>query len=97
MTDTSLPLVYRDDTSEWANLEPGEFCYRRDADGRPKWLNFWPRDSRCPLSAAIAPQRNGLGASWTLSGTEECPTLSPSVDAKGEWHGFLTDGVARSV
>jgi hypothetical protein len=75
-------------------LEPGEFCYRRDGD-RVKWVHFWPRDSSHALSAAIAPQRNGIGDTWTLAGTDDAPTLTPSVDAKGIWHGWLTDGVAR--
>lgn len=94
---TGAALILRKDISDWAELEPGEFCYRRGDDGRPKWLNFWPHDSRCPLSASISPQRNGTGATWTLSGTEEAPTLHPSVNAEGEWHGFLTNGVARHV
>jgi len=89
------PLALRRDTDDWVDLEPGEFCYSRADDGRVKWLHFWPRDSRCPLQAPIAPQRNGVGATWTLSGPEDAPTLSPSVNAEGIWHGFLTAGVAR--
>lgn len=96
MTDaTSAPLRWNRDARHWGDIEPGEFCYRRDEDGRTKWLHFWPRDSSSPLSAAIHPQLNGSGASWTLSGTDEAPTLFPSVDAAGIWHGFLTDGIAR--
>lgn len=85
-------LTYRADTDDWAELERGEFCYR----GTPsKWLFFWPLDSDTPLSAAIRPQKNGVGASWELSGSLEAPTLRPSVNAEGIWHGFLTDGVAK--
>lgn len=29
---------------------------------------------------------------WTLSGTDDKPTLSPSIDAVGKWHGYLTEG-----
>ncbi len=94
---TDAPLRWRRDADHWADLEPGEFCYRRREDGTVKWLNFWPCDSKAPLSASIAPQRNGNGAAWALSGSEEAPTLSPSVDAAGVWHGFLTNGVARGV
>lgn len=35
------------------------------------------------------------GATWTLSGTDEAPTLMPSVNAVGVWHGFLTNGKAK--
>jgi hypothetical protein len=92
--ETTAPLTLRRDVDHAGDLEPGEFCYRRDGD-RVKWLHFWPRDSSCALSAAIRPQHNDNGATWTLSGAEDAPTLFPSVDAKGVWHGFLTNGVAR--
>lgn len=89
------PLTLRSDAAYWPELERGEFCYRRDQDGSVRWLHFWPWGSPCALSAAISPQRNGNGATWTLAGTEAAPTLRPSVSAEGIWHGFLTDGVAR--
>lgn len=94
MTDSSEPLVYKPDAKGWSDIERGEFGYRRREDGSVKWLFFWPRTSTAPLMAAVLPQRNGLGAGWTLTGTEERPTLQPSVNAEGIWHGFLTDGVA---
>lgn len=87
-------LKYRADTDSCYDLEPGEFCYRIGNNGSPKWLYFWPVDSQCPLAASIFPQRNEIGATWRLSGTLEKPTLKPSVDAKGVWHGFVTDGEA---
>ncbi|MCA3245569.1 MAG: hypothetical protein ING19_05325 [Azospirillum sp.] len=92
----SAPLAYRPDAGCPCDIERGEFCYGDLVDGVPRWLHFWPHDSKCPLSAAIAPHRNPIGASWTLSGTREAPTLSPSVNAKRCWHGFLVDGVARA-
>ena len=36
--------------------------------------------------APPAPQR------WQLSGTPEKPTLKPSINHPGCWHGWLTDG-----
>ncbi|MBI1243752.1 MAG: hypothetical protein GC202_02010 [Alphaproteobacteria bacterium] len=76
------------------DIDRGEFGYQRDVDGRVKWLHFWPTDCPCPLSAAITPQRNGNGATWMLSGAVDRPTLAPSVNAEGIWHGYLRDGVA---
>lgn len=90
----SDPLRLRADATCWADLEAGEFCYAKDHDGRVKWLHFWPVDSRAPLSASIRPQRNDMGASWDLSGSESAPTLMPSVNWNGGWHGWLRDGVA---
>ncbi len=39
---------------------------------------------------------NISGAQWALSGTQELPTLSPSLNWVGVWHGFLNDGFLRS-
>ena len=37
-------------------------------------------------------RRNQCGAKWTLSGTQEKPTLSPSLHWVGMWHGWCRDG-----
>lgn len=36
--------------------------------------------------------KNDCGASWSWSGKEGCPTLSPSLHAVGIWHGYVRDG-----
>ena len=40
----------------------------------------------------------GIGAKWNWNGSEEMPSLTPSILDISEchWHGFLTDGVFRS-
>jgi hypothetical protein len=40
--------------------------------------------------------KNQCGAQWSLSGTQEKPTLSPSLHWVGAWHGWLQDGFLRS-
>lgn len=95
MTDSAL--TWNRQETYAADLDKGEFCYRRDDAGHVKWVHFWPHNSPCALSAAISPQVNRSGATWTLSGTDEAPTLQPSVNAVGVWHGFLTDGSAKGV
>ena len=30
---------------------------------------------------------------WLLSGPDDCPSLTPSINAPGQWHGYLTNGV----
>lgn len=92
----SSTTLRRVDDGRRSDLGHGEFCYSRMDNGTIKWLHFWPQDSSVPISAAIRPhQVNGQGASWEMSGTEDRPTLRPSVDARGVWHGWLTDGVAK--
>ncbi len=41
---------------------------------------------------------NGNGATWLLTGPDEAPTLSPSVNCVGccGWHGHLVGGVFTS-
>lgn len=34
---------------------------------------------------------------WKWNGSTKSPTLEPSVNHVGHWHGFLTDGVWRSA
>jgi len=40
--------------------------------------------------------KNQCGAQWTLSGTSEKPTLSPSLHWVNMWHGYLQDGYLKS-
>ncbi|GGJ14396.1 DUF6527 family protein [Neoroseomonas lacus] len=86
------PLVFHAGNPD--EIERGEFAYRRRDDGSIKWVVFWPLDCGCPISIPIAPQRPANGATWAFSGTDAAPTLSPSVNAVGIWHGWLRDGVA---
>lgn len=41
-------------------------------------------------------RKNPCGAQWTLSGTRERPTLNPSLNWVGMWHGWLRDGFLQS-
>ena len=37
------------------------------------------------------------GSQWTWDGDEDRPTLSPSLDARGIWHGFVEGVVLRDA
>lgn len=64
-----------------------------DLDGE-QYMSF-----RCPCGCGdltfimvgknFKPQQ---GPSWKWNGDTTKPTLEPSVDRKGHWHGYLTDG-----
>ena len=41
-------------------------------------------------------RKNPCGARWSLSGTRDKPTLSPSLHWVGMWHGYLRDGNLQS-
>lgn len=36
--------------------------------------------------------KNECGAQWSWDGNEDKPTLSPSLHAKGIWHGYVKEG-----
>jgi hypothetical protein len=41
--------------------------------------------------------QNGGTAQWDWNGDREAPTLQPSVNCKGCWHGFIRGGQCVSV
>jgi len=41
-------------------------------------------------------KKNQCGAQWSLSGTRDKPTLSPSLHWVNVWHGWLRDGFLQS-
>lgn len=61
-------------------------CQRRNPDGSRV-------DGNCRVSVDPAFK----GKVWTLSGSPDAPTLSPSIDCEmpGCWHGFIVDGEVR--
>lgn len=95
MTSIVSPLVRVADNTCASDLSRGEFAYRVNREGRKKWMIFWPKDSPCPIDVALAPQKGNNGASWVISGPDDSPTLHPSVNAVGLWHGWVKYGVAK--
>ena len=44
-------------------------------------------------SAWPVDQPNSTGDQWSWDGNEDEPTLSPSLHAVGEWHGWVQNGM----
>ena len=83
------------DNKAGREIRPGDFFYRTDREtGRKKWVEFWVPGQKTPFAVPIYPQKNESGATWRLSGDDDAPTLTPSVDVKDIWHGWLREGVA---
>lgn len=74
--------------------QQGDYEIKKDKNGQ-RW--FWVTcPGPCRSTAALAlrpllPAYQGL-ESWELHGTEDCPTLSPSINHVGCWHGWLRQG-----
>lgn len=73
--------------------EPGDFLFLNSPEIPEKryLLCILPGD----VGFARLPLFPGNHAHWELSGSQDKPTLSPSILSGGvtEWHGYLRDGV----
>lgn len=67
---------------------PGDFAIHHDAAGRP-WITLHLPNDTIPC---LLPLHFNEVAYWQLSGSADRPTLHPSIDAVGIWHGWLKDG-----
>lgn len=75
---------------------PGTFYWYVSDDGSKRRIFF-----RCPngnlCNVPIAPTRLRNGATWQWNGNEDAPTLSPSIDCKGCWHGHIRNGTLQNA
>lgn len=88
------------DRDEFARvLAPGSFWVSDpDADGEQSFWYCCP--CGCGHRAPLTVGKNfkpADGPSWDWNGSLDKPTLKPSVDHRGHWHGWLTDGVWKHV
>lgn len=71
----------------------GDYCIDRRDPKRPVIFIFLPHDTvpSC-LRLYQVNREGGDQAWWQLTGSDEKPTLSPSIHAPDLWHGYLRDG-----
>ena len=80
------------------DLPPARFMFMGQGPNGPKWFSFpcpgargkASQNARCMVP--LSPQQNSNGASWQWNGDRERPTLTPSINCHGCWHGFIRDG-----
>ena len=72
---------------------PGSFKFYAKAGETAGMLYICP--CGCGRIGALA-FRPALSPSWEWNGDRDAPTLSPSVNHVGHWHGFLRAGVWTS-
>jgi hypothetical protein len=74
---------------------PGDFSWSHEQDGRRTLYVCLPGGNRMD---AIHVQRGNPGGPrvWGWDGNEDKPTLIPSIDWPGHWHGHLVAGVLES-
>lgn len=73
--------------------KPGDFCFSEDRD----YIYIWIPGMSGPDAIRIetGPDQ-GNPRVWSWDGNEKTPTLSPSIHAPGEWHGYLRAGILES-
>ena len=77
----------------------GDFWWRFD-DGNRVLLVALPnhrKDQGFIRSSWTIDHPNRTGDQWLWDGDEDEPTLSPSLHAVGEWHGFVENGILREA
>lgn len=79
------------------DLDPGDFYFRVDERGQHMFHTCLPNGTglAIPLRPLVDPQING-GHSWEWDGNSDKPTLSPSINAQGIWHGWVRAGRMES-
>ena len=83
----------------WSEDEPspslpprGSFEVKTAAANGQRRFNFVCPGCATLGSLAIRPVVDGSPQSWDWNGSTEAPTLTPSINHPGCWHGWLTDG-----
>jgi hypothetical protein len=80
------------------DLDPGDFYFRTDERGQRMFHTCLPNGVglAIPLRPLVDPKING-GHSWEWDGNELQPTLTPSINSIGVWHGWVRAGRMVSV
>lgn len=77
----------------FARTQRGDFEVVTEPGGQRRFWFCCPGPCKSIAPLTIRPVVNNDPQSWELSGTPEAPTLRPSINHVGCWHGWLTDGV----
>lgn len=72
--------------------KPGDFCF----DEERNYIYVWLPGFSGPDAIRIQKGESPGGRIWGWDGNELKPTLTPSIHAPGEWHGFLRNGRLQS-
>jgi hypothetical protein len=72
------------------DLEPGDFYFEIDKRGQQMFCFCLANGIGCRIPLRpLVDQKINRGHSWEWDGNEDKPTLTPSINAKGCWHGYV--------
>lgn len=86
--------AFMEDMGVSSQVQRGDFEITTDEKTGQRWFWFCCPGKCGDVSVlALRPTVDALERhSWEFDGNEEAPTLSPSINHVGCWHGFLRNG-----
>lgn len=74
------------------HMQPGDFFFDKSSP-QVRFYCILPGGHNCviPIRPLINPAENG-GHSWDWDLNEDAPTLNPSINSIGTWHGWIRAG-----
>ena len=98
---TMIRAIYNPDPDRWRQYRsPGSFILTpRETAGLFEMRFFCPTGEGWDFGILIGDgfKPGGSRPSWRWNGSKTEPTLDPSVNMEGHWHGWLRDGYWRVV
>lgn len=89
-------IIGIDDDAEYAeafnSAQPGQFEIETSAKGQRRFWFVCPGPCKTIAPIALRPVVDGSSQSWDFDGNMEAPTLHPSINHVGCWHGWLKAG-----
>lgn len=70
----------------------GQFDVCTEPSGQRRFWFVCPGRCKGLTAIALRPVLDGSGQSWEFDGNLDAPTLRPSINHLGCWHGWLTSG-----
>lgn len=87
-------LLFDDDPIDpHRRCERGEFEVIVEPSGQRRFWFVCPGQCKSISAIALRPVVDGSAQSWEWDGNAEAPTLHPSINHVGCWHGWLKAGV----
>ncbi len=77
-------------------VERGQFEVITEPRGQRRFWFVCPGPCKSIAPVALRPVVDGSAQSWEWDGNLEAPTLTPSINHVGCWHGWLTGGEFKS-
>jgi hypothetical protein len=87
----NLEAIYWDEGSDAVPLPKGAYSFTTAKNGQ-RFFNLCCPGCGTLAPLAIRPVLEGSPPSWTWDGNVETPTLNPSINHSGCWHGWLREG-----